>query len=59
MKLNHLIYKSIQQKYIKTHFCYLRTVKRVFFQSTIEDRTYIWYNQNILYETMYMSLRLM
>lgn len=27
--------------------------------STIENRTYIWYNQNILYETMYMSLRFM
>ncbi|PFB74651.1 hypothetical protein CN286_27210 [Bacillus anthracis] len=25
--------------------------------STIENRTYIWYNRNILYETMYMSLR--
>ncbi|KAA6458499.1 hypothetical protein COK67_31615 [Bacillus cereus] len=27
--------------------------------STIENRTYIWYNRNILYETMYMSLRFM
>ncbi|MCU5507182.1 hypothetical protein OCB09_28210, partial [Bacillus cereus] len=27
--------------------------------STIEDRTYIWYNQNILYEMMYMSLKFM
>ncbi|OPA11074.1 hypothetical protein BHL31_02145 [Bacillus cereus] len=27
--------------------------------STIENRTYIWYNRNILYEMMYMSLRFM
>ena len=27
--------------------------------STIEDRTYIWYNRNILYEMMYMSLKFM
>ncbi|KZD41958.1 hypothetical protein B4082_0081 [Bacillus cereus] len=32
------------------------TVKRSVFQSAIENRTYIWYNQSILYETMYMSL---
>ncbi|TNP16255.1 hypothetical protein FHY71_07125 [Bacillus tropicus] len=41
---------------VQLYLIMVHTVKCFVFQSTIENRTYIWYNRNILYETMYMSL---
>lgn len=44
---------------LTTRKMFIITFIPIIMNSTIENRTYIWYNQNILYETMYMSLRFM
>ncbi|PGO65520.1 hypothetical protein CN980_23855 [Bacillus cereus] len=49
---------TTRKRFIIT-FIPIITIITIITNSTIENRTYIWYNRNILYETMYMSLRFM
>ncbi len=44
---------------LTTRKMFIITFIPIITNSRIENRTYIWYNRNILYETMYMSLRFM
>ncbi|OOR56253.1 hypothetical protein BGP34_18840, partial [Bacillus mycoides] len=44
---------------LTTRKMFIITFIPIIMNSTIENRTYIWYNRNIIYETMYMSLRFM